>query len=154
MEFLRQVGPKGWGVGRPGGLDGEKDTQESVKKLPFPPGYWDPKQDWHCGQSPRLSPRGPATGPSSSVTWGMAISPSLLEEVPPLKGLIGKKKVAGQNEEAAAVSDVKIRMIILGSEQHVDSKGPMRSHSDQALQSEHSICTCSLLLLVDLKGPL
>ena len=44
VEFLPQVGPKGWGVGRPRGLDGEKDTQERVRKLPFPPGYWDPKQ--------------------------------------------------------------------------------------------------------------
>ena len=43
----------------------------------------------------------------------MAISPSFLEEAPLLKGLIGGKKVVGQNE-AAAASDVKIRMVMFG----------------------------------------
>lgn len=86
----------------------------------------------------------------------MAISPSLLEEAPLLKVLWGKKKVVGQNE-AAAASDVKIRIVkseglFLGREQHGDSKGSVRSDSEQALQSEHSICTCSLLLLADPKG--
>ena len=39
-----------------------------------------------------------------------------------------------------------------GREQHGVSKGSVKSHSEQTLQSEHSICTCSLLLLADLKG--
>ena len=87
----------------------------------------------------------------------MAISPSLLEEAPLLKGLIGgKKKVVGQNE-AAAASDVKIRMVkseglFLRREQQGDSQGSVRSDNEQTLQSERSICPCSLLLLADLKG--
>ena len=100
--------------------------------MPFLPGCWSPKRGQLCGQSPRLSPRGPATGPLPSVTWGMAISPSLLEEAPLLKGLIGgKKKVVGQNE-AAAASDVKIRMVkseglFLRREQQGDSQGSVRT---------------------------
>lgn len=42
--------------------------------------------------------------------------------------------------------------LFLGREQHGVSKGSVRSYSEQTLQSEHSICTCSLLLLAEMKG--
>ena len=66
---------------------GERTLGKRDRKLPFLPGHWGPKRGQLCGQSPKLSPRGPATSPLPSVTWGIAISPSLLEEAALLKGL-------------------------------------------------------------------